>query len=346
MKQPLISVVIPFRNASPWIGEAMHSLLAQTESNFEIIAVDDGSTDNGSDIALRTIGTKLPITILQNAPDKGIMTALNRGLRASSGRYIARMDADDICLPNRFARQIEFIQHAHVDICGSWFIEFGQGIPRTVRWPHTESALRAAMLFQNTICHPTVMARREVFDKYQYSTEFPLLSDYDLFARVLANFHMANIPEVLLRYRRHPAQVTQSKRDALEVVAKQIRLNALAAEGIDTSPLEKELHNMIRASESIRRPEHLSGIQSWLLKLVGLFNNDEAKQVIATQWVRACIRAAPLGATMLREFHKSPLRLLSGAGITTSIDLAALAALRLNYQSHTFAILRRFGLSA
>jgi hypothetical protein len=256
------------------------------------------------------------------------------------------MDADDVCLPQRLSRQVAFLEETGLDVCGSWFVEFGQGIPRTLRWPHTEPALRVAMLFQNTLCHPTVMARREVFDRYRYRQDYKLVEDYDLFGRALKEFRIANVPEPLLRYRRHPQQATQARRDAMEALTKRVRLEVLEAEGIETSPDEKRLHNLIRAPESIRDASDLDGIEAWLVKLVAMHDHADAKRVIASQWTRACIRAAPLGFKMLRRYRSSPLRGLSGTGARTIIDLTALAASRLDYRSPAFATLRRLGLSA
>lgn len=341
-----VSVVLPFFNAASWLESSLRSLRAQSLGSVEIIAIDDGSVDGSEDLALRAIDRGLPMRLIKNERNLGIVASLNRGLDEASGRFIARMDADDICLSGRLARQIAFLDQTGLDVCGTWFVEFGQGIPRTVRWPHSEPGLRAAMLFQNTLCHPTVMARREVFDRYRYREEYRLVEDYDLFGRALAEFRMANVPEPLLRYRRHPQQVTQAKRDAMEAVTKCIRLEVLRAEGIDASPEEQRLHNMIRAPQSIRERADLQGIEAWLLKLVALHDNVEATQVIASQWVRACIRAAPLGMSMLQTYRASPLRTFARAGATTMMDLTALAAMKLDYRSAPFAALRRLGLSA
>jgi hypothetical protein len=202
------------------------------------------------------------------------------------------------------------------------------------------------MLFQNTLCHPTVMARREVFDHYRYREEYKLVEDYDLFGRALRDFRIANVPEPLLHYRRHPQQATQAKRDAMEALTKRVRLEVLAAEGIEATPDEQRLHQLIRAPQSIRDDADLEGIEAWLLKLVAQHENPEAKRVVASQWIRACIRAAPLGFKMLRRYRPSPLVRLAGVGSKATIDLTALAAAKLDYRSSAFATLRRLGLSA
>ncbi len=342
----LISVILPFHNAERWIGQALESLQNQGSVQTEVIAIDDGSTDKSASIVQRSTSSGLNVRLLRNERNLGIIASLNRGLDVAQGNFIARMDADDICAPQRLSRQISFLENTGTDLCGSWFVEFGQGPSRITRFPHTEPTLRAAMLFQNTICHPTVMARRKIFDRYRYREEYRLVEDYDLFGRVLADFRCANIPEPLLRYRRHPQQATQAKRDAMELVNQRIRLDILKAQGIAASTEEQRLHNLIRAPYSIRNISDLHGIEEWLLKLSAMHSDIDTKKVIASQWIRACIRAAPLGKDMWNTFRKSPLKQASGSRASTFIDLGLLAATKLDYRSTPFEMLRRLGLSA
>ncbi|MFC5579612.1 glycosyltransferase family 2 protein [Rhodanobacter terrae] len=344
--RPSITVIIAAYNRAGLLRRSICSALEQSLPALEILVIDDGSTD-GTDVVARKLAlADKRIRLIKLPHNLGPSSARNTGLDQARGDWIAILDADDICMPNRFARQVQFLQQNNLDLCGSWFVEFGQGLARTARWPYTEAALRAAMLFQSTICHPTVMARREVFDHYRYREEYRLAEDYDLFARTMADFRMANVPEVLLRYRRHPGQATQTQREAMEDVTRNIRLEILATQGIDASEDEQRLHNLIRAPKSISNHEDLLGVEAWLLKLASLHENPEAKKIVASQWVRACVRAAPLGIHMLRTYRASPLLRLAGAGTRTLVDLSILAAMKLDYRSSPFAALRRLGLSA
>lgn len=338
-----LSVIIPVYNGARWLRPALDSVLNQRfDESLEVIVVDDGSTDGSAAIVDAMRRKHAALKLLLNEHNHGIVRSLNRGLDAAQGRFIARMDADDICLPSRFARQLSFLQAGKADLCGTWFIEFGKGIPRAVRWPNTETALRASMLFQNSICHPSIMARREVFDCYRYRDEYRLAEDYDLFARAMTGSRIANVPEVLLRYRRHAQQATQAQRSPMEAVTRRIRLEVLAAEGITTTEDERRLHNLVRAPHSLTNIDDLLGIEAWLNRLYQLYDDTDAKRVIASQWVRACIRAAPLGSKMLKTYRASKLH----GGMRTMIDLSALAAMKLDYGSKAFAVLRRLGLSA
>ena len=342
---PRLAVLIPCYNASRWLEEAVDSVRKQTLRDMEILIYDDGSTDGSGALIQRLAATEPRIVAMGEASNHGIVHALNAMLGAARGRYIARMDGDDICLPQRFERQLRFIEDGNAELCGTWFQEFGDGIPRAVQWHGGTEELRAAMLFQNTICHPTVMAKREVFETFGYQESYNLAEDYDLFVRASSSFRLANVPEVLLRYRRHPNQATKARRTAMEQVTCRIRAEALQVQQIDASVDELRSHNQIRAPQSIHSMEDFERIETWLLKLLDAFDHPDAKRAITSQWTRAAVRAAPLGWAMFRKYRHSPLHKLLGP-TAGDLDLAALATLRLDYGSRTFEILRRFGISA
>jgi hypothetical protein len=284
--------------------------------------------------------------LIRNETNLGIVTSLNRGIDLADTQLIARMDADDICMPDRLSQQIEFLNRTGCDLCGTWFIEFGQGFSRKVRWPHTEEALRTSMLFQNTVLHPTIVARREVFEHYRYREDYNLVEDYDLLVRALNKFRIANVPKPLLRYRRHAQQATQARRDAMEAVTQRIRVEALRQYGFNPSSEECKTHQQIRAPHSIHSTGDLQRIDMWLQKLLSANTKTDASSVIASQWMRACIRAAPLGRSMWKMYKSSPLSMIDSSPWLARADLAFLAATKLDYRSHTFSVLRRLGLSA
>ena len=342
----LISVVMPCYNAALWLDVAIDSILRQTHDELELLAVNDGSTDATPEILTQAARRDSRVHVLGGDTNTGIVAALNLGLDQARGAYIARMDADDIALPKRFERQLAFLQETDIHLCGSWFMEFGRGISRGVRWPHREMELRTAMLFQNSICHPTLMAKRSVFEKLRYRDGYRLAEDYDLYARAYGEFRLANVPEILLRYRRHAGQTTQAKREAMEEVTRRIRLETLQVQGYASSVEERRLHNLVRAPVSLHDEADLKGIEAWLLKLSGQMQDEDARRVVAQQWIRACIRAAPLGKRMWALYKASPLRTAAMASRVHDLDLLLLSLFKLEYRSRPFEFLRRFGLSA
>ncbi len=343
-EQPLISVIIPCYNSENWIKAAIQSVMNQTWENLEILVFNDGSTDSSTEILKSLSLQDSRLKILGDGQNHGIVYALNYMLDVAKGEYIARMDSDDICAHNRIEEQIYFLKKNYYDACGSWFQEIGLGFSKIIRWPHKESALRAAMLFQNTILHPSFIAHRKLYERYKYRDDYQLAEDYDLFVRAMQDFRIANIPKPLLYYRRHIQQATQAKRPEMEIVTQLIRLNALKLSNVEINEEELYTHNLIRAPQSIIAMEDFEKIENWLLKLVNSFEDEEAKEVIASQWTRAAIRAAPLGWSMFLMYRRSPLQKLINQG--ANLELMVLATIRLHYESKVYNLLRRFGLNS
>ena len=340
----VVSIIMPCFNAQRWLGAALDSLQRQTHRELEILAVDDASTDGTFALLTERARSDPRIRPFRLERNGGPSAAANHALDQARGAFIARLDADDEALPRRLEAQLAFLQQTGIDLCGSWFVDIGRGLPRTMRWPHEEAAVKAGLLFQNPICHPTLMARRAVFEAFRYVDGQRLAEDYDLFSRASTRFRMALVPQALTRYRRHPAQASQLKRDALEAATRAIRLANLERQGFAPTPQEQRLHNLIRAPRSIGRLDDLLGIERWLRKLHDAHADAAARRLVASQWLRACIRAAPLGGDMWRAWRESGLRAAAGGG--ADLELRALAFARLDYAGATFGWLRRLGLAA
>ena len=346
MDSPLVSVLVPCYNAECWLVEALESILAQTLHNFEIIAVDDGSSDGTLRIIEKFATMDSRVRVLRHTTNLGIVAALNNAVSISKGSYIARMDADDIAKPDRLALQLDYLERNNIDICGTCIREFGGGPARILRLPETYNSIHTALLFYNPMIHPTLFGKREMFDRFPYREDFNLSEDYDLLARASPHFKLANIPLVLLDYRRHPAQATMARMLEMDRVARQIRDDLLCSRGIQANDTERELHHSIREHKSINSLDRLLAVEGWLLKLYGLMDGQEAKTMVASQWLRACVRSAPLGIKMWRTFLASPLLQKFPNSPLDSFNLLILAILRLEYRGKAFDILRRFGLSS
>lgn len=204
---PAVSVVLPVYNAEMYVGEAIKSILGQTFSDLELIVINDGSTDNSLDILQEFSGKDSRIKLVSRE-NQGLVATLNEGIRIADGRWIARMDADDISLPNRLERQVTWLERKGIDICGSWVECFGE---RSTIWryPISHEGCEAQLLFDVPFAHPTVVARAEVFRKLAYDKRYVCAQDYDLWQRAwVAGFKLGNVPEPLLRYRMHTGQVS------------------------------------------------------------------------------------------------------------------------------------------
>ena len=219
---PEISVILPVYNAGRFLRGALDSLLAQSLGDFEIIAVDDGSAD-GSERILRTYASRAPRVRVIRRANTGIVGALNDGLAAAQGNLIARMDADDISLPQRFERQAAYLtNHPECLAVGTDVLYTDpEGAPLIRHHPakHHEGILEQLLNGNGgALIHPTIMARRHAIEKAGgYRSRYQWIEDLDLYLRLSDQGRLANLPEVHLHYRQHLRSVnyTQGGRDEL-----------------------------------------------------------------------------------------------------------------------------------
>lgn len=213
---PTISIIMPLYNSGAYLNEATQSIVAQTFTDWELIIVNDSSTDNGPDIAQDWTTKDNRIRLINNTRAKGLAGAINSGLAASRGRYIARADGDDINHPDRLASQYRFLEtHPDIAIVGAWYETFGEGLPRIIRKHPTQSVVIAWKFLTNTyFCHPTTMYRRSVLEtvpEYPYTGS----EDFGFFSQVVHNYRGANIPRVLLDYRQHTTNYSHTEKPAI-----------------------------------------------------------------------------------------------------------------------------------
>jgi glycosyltransferase involved in cell wall biosynthesis len=208
---PRVTVLMPIYNAAPHLLEAVNSVLAGRFGDLELLAINDGSTD-GSEEILRSIADPR-LRIVRNPENVGVAATLNRGLDLAEGDFIARMDSDDICMPDRLARQVAFMEaNPEIGVCGTWARTFGVPPEIKIRPPLSSSEIHVRLFAFNAFCHPTVILRRSLFmqNELRYATDARHCEDLELWMRAVELFRVANLPLVGLRYRVHPNQVTKS----------------------------------------------------------------------------------------------------------------------------------------
>jgi hypothetical protein len=207
---PLVSVILPVFNAERYVGAAIQSILGQTLSDFELIVIDDGSTDAS---LKRVAALSDPrVRVLVNPGNLGLVRTLNRGVDTARGRFVARMDADDVAHSRRLERQVQHLDSTGADVCGTWIRFFGAE-NRVVRYPASHDGICLRMLFETPMAHPTVLARRELLCGAPYDPAFLHAEDYELWSRLIRQgARLANLSEVLLDYRVHSLQVSSAQR--------------------------------------------------------------------------------------------------------------------------------------
>jgi glycosyltransferase involved in cell wall biosynthesis len=207
---------MPVYNAEPYLALAVESILGQSYVDFELILLDDGSTDGSAAIMDRYARTDSRVRVIR-APHRGFVAALNDGLERARGRFIARMDADDIALPDRLSAQVEALQaRPRLAVLGSHVEEIDQaGKPLGLSLsPVGPRAVAQVAESSSPVPHPAVLMRREPVESVGgYRPEIDPAQDYDLWLRILdAGFEIDNVPRVLLRYRMHPSSVSSTRR--------------------------------------------------------------------------------------------------------------------------------------
>ena len=248
---PRVSVILPVRDGERFLREALQSVLAQTLDDFELLVVDDGSTDGTAAILDEVQDDRL--RVLRQGP-LGLVAALNLGIAEARAPYLARMDADDVSLPERLERQVAYLEEcARVALVVPGVETIGRDA--TVALPGDDAALRRRLLLRNPFTHGSVVVRADAVARGGgYRTDYGANEDYDLWRRIAREWELGALPDVLYRYREHPGAVTQSRVE--ERVRSRERLrdelwrepSLLRAIRRDRDPVERRalLHEAIR----------------------------------------------------------------------------------------------------
>lgn len=236
---PKISVLMPVYNCELYIFEAIDSILKQSYPEFELLIIDDYSTDSTLQMCKSFDDPR--IIIIEKAENTGYTNSLNYGLSIAKGEYIARMDGDDISLPTRFAKQIAFLEaNPTVSLCGTAFRFLGSD--KIVKHPLNHEEIKVKLCFSTAFCHPSIMARKEIFTSNFYDKNFEPAEDYELWSRLAFQSNLANLSEVLLLYRIHENQVSNEKNTIQQFNSFLIRKNIF----------KKLLPNVIVESEDFK----------------------------------------------------------------------------------------------
>jgi hypothetical protein len=224
---PKISVILPVYNAQPYLRESIESILNQSFQDFELIMINDGSTDGSLSIMESYTDQRIRIINQANA---GLPVSLNRAIATAKGEYLARQDADDISLPERLAKQVAYLDaRSQCALLGTWAQILVENTPtdRTLSHPHLNGDIQFKLLFFNCFVHSSVMIRKSALETSGLYPEDPEKfppEDYDLWLRIAKHWEVANLPEILLQYRELPNSISRSK---LNMMQERARLMSL-----------------------------------------------------------------------------------------------------------------------
>jgi len=270
---PLVSIALPVYNGASTLATAIRSILCQTYTNWELIIIDDGSSDNSVDVAKSFQDPR--IILLINSENKNLPISLNIALDCSNGEYFARMDSDDVSFPMRIEKQVSYMQaHDSIDLLGAGILYYrGDGLPYgklPVRESHDDICCQPWAGFY--LPHPTWLGKKEWFKKHRYRASAGKAEDQELLFRTYSSSHFSCLPEVLLGYREEPriikkmfkARLTFMKYTFSEAIKQKDYLMAMKI--IYTQCIKSfcDVMNIYMGVESLRNP--VLPIESELLK--------------------------------------------------------------------------------
>lgn len=224
-ENPLMSVLMPVYNCESYLAEAIESILSQTYRNFEFIIINDGSTDSSETIIRSYVDNR--IRYLSNEKNLGLISTLNQGILLSKGKYILRMDADDVSFSERFEKQLLFMEtNPDIDISGTWFLKSNRVKENTP--PTTFAACKLNLINNSVLCHPSVIMRTQSIVKVALKFKKTALhaEDYQFWIdAVIAGLKISNLPETLLNYRVHPTQISSANDNIQRKTVNSVRLS-------------------------------------------------------------------------------------------------------------------------
>jgi glycosyl transferase family 2 len=310
--RPAVSVLMPVRDGEPFVAAAVESVLSQSFTDLELLVLDDGSTDSTPGILERLSSADPRLVVHRREPGRSLAETLNAAAELSRAPLLARLDADDLALPERLQRQVGFLDaHPEVALLGGQALlidERGREFGRA-EYPTADAELQEALRERNPFVHSAMAMRREAFEAVGgYRENFIHAEDLDLWLRLAAVRQIANLPEPVVAYRIHGGQQTLGKQDkqALFSVAARASARARAAGGPD--PFDgRPIDEALLRSQGISEAEVTAAVVpalAWLARTTGRAGHPEdARRLFAAALERA--RSDSGSPALVASVHRS-----------------------------------------
>lgn len=336
---PRVTVFIPAFNAEKYISEAIISVLSQTYNDFELLIIDDGSSDDTPHI-IAEYQDDPRVRIVRYDKNTGRPRVRNEGVKLARGELIAFLDADDRCLPERLRLQVNYLDtHKDIDGVGTWMTvidENGIGSERAYyREPLDPDTIACGMLYTCPLSQGSMMVRREAISHHQYDVSFPIAEDYDLWVRMIRTCRFANLAMPLTQYRWHATQSSTAEIEFQNTLARSIEKRQLDALGIPADESDLVRHECLFRRDG-RRPvlektgapldiSYLRWARMWLgalyhaNKKTKSYPEPSLSYILASCWLFACRKTARNSPwrSVVVEMSKPPLlRLVATYGIS------------------------------
>lgn len=332
---PRVTVFIPVYNREHYIGEAIRSSLAQTFSDFELLVVDDGSTDRTREV-VASFGDPR-IRLVCNEGNRGIPYTRNRGLELARGDYIALLDSDDASHPERLTRQVAFLdRHPDYAEIGSWGRAMdanGRSLPAIQYRPVAPDDVKVEFLFRCAIKNRSVMGRTAILRAYGYREDYARCQDYDMHVRIAREHRIGNLPQMLVRGREHPGRFTGATQDLGRRIKLDIMRMQLQDLGLAFTEADLERHYLLPRLDAAPEPlgrDYLLWTEDWLRRLQEanrqsrIFADGALARGLAVVWLQVCWRLG--GGGRLARWRRLPLARDLGGSVGRKLREAALFA--------------------
>ena len=317
---PKVTVFIPVYNREHYVGEAIESILSQTFSDFELLIVDDGSTDRSVEIIQTYHDPR--IRFVCNEENIGIPRTRNKGVQLARGQYMAMLDSDDRAVSTRLEKQVAFLDsnpgHAQV---GSWcrmIAANGSSLKQIRRQPMHSDDIHVQFLFRCAMSNRSIMARTAIMQEFGYRNDYPRCQDYELHVRLAKQYKQGNLQECLVEGRVHPQQITGQTTDLGNLKKKEIVSRQLEELGVPFSASDLTFHLMLSRMKKFQFvPDHayLEWTREWLVQLqqantrTHCYAEPAFSHALQGKWLNACwIARRKVGWNAGRYFFSSSLR--------------------------------------
>lgn len=327
---PTVSVLMPAKDAMPYLTDAVHSILAQEFVDFEFIIIDDGSADGSWDWLCAQGDPR--IRLVRHDQPRRLIATLNEGLKLCRAPLIARMDADDLASPRRLGMQVRQFAAEPSLVLGAASIEYFGSRSGVARVPRSEEAIKASMLFATTLVHTTAMMRRRTLEQHDllYPEKFIHAEDYALWLLLAQHGRLGGHTEVLGHVRVHAASVSQQNMVEQITNADLCRLQAVRQFlGVDAADQERMAHKILSGVGMESRATSTEVILSaarWRGRLeAAAAGRQEFQALLASRWRGAMRRARPRAA--LEAILRDPESVLASSGWHGAVECAGKFAL-------------------
>lgn len=313
-----ISVIMSVYNTkAQWLREAIESILNQTYSGFEFIIVLDCPTDGCDAVVWEYASKDERIKVLPNETNLGLTCSLNKALAQASGRYIARMDADDVAMPDRFEKQIAYMEeNPDVVVLGGRVYTEGSNATAQYEWSPDQDVLKIRMLFRNVgVPHPTAMIRKSVLDEQgiAYTEAVKKSQDYKLWTDLMHHGKIMILPDVVLMYRMHEGQISAGKASQMgyaQAIAKEQAEKLLG----ELNETELTLHlsmtgpelpgdNLVELDQYLKRIRHINSCKQ-------VYDSKKLARELDYMWCQKAVRRAAIEKKFDMLFNWRMFRLL------------------------------------